>query len=131
MPIMTHSESVAKDLSHLHGFNDWQKKKMKKPQLSVQGLDGHIQSLRALIESVCDVMFKYKEYLMQQRSRVQETQHRFHSSRSLEQLRTLPATDDPVKECYIPLFERLTAAQCYKEVSLHDCAPEDQYARRH
>ena len=94
---------IHKDVSHLHGFNDWQKKKSKKPQLSAQGLDGHIQSLsrlvsqpwlakakyshlRALTESMWDVMFKYnmyKEYLMQQRSIVQETQHRFHSFRSL------------------------------------------------
>lgn len=44
---------------------------------------------------------------------------------------TLSATDDPVKKCYTPLFKRITAAQCYKEVSLHDFTPEDRYARRH
>lgn len=72
---------VHKDLAHLHSCNDWQKKKIKQPQLSVQGLDGHVQSLsrlisqlwlakaeyshlRTLIESICDVIFKYKEYLM-------------------------------------------------------------------
>ena len=70
---------IHKDLSHLHGFNDLKKKKIKKPQLSVHG---HIQSvsrlisqpwlakakyshLRAIIESICDVTFNYKEYLMQ------------------------------------------------------------------
>lgn len=40
---------VPKEFAHLSGFNDWQRKKIKKPQLSVQGLDGHIQSLSRLI----------------------------------------------------------------------------------
>ena len=35
---------IYKDLSHVHSFNDWQKK-IKKPKLSTQGLDGHVQSL--------------------------------------------------------------------------------------
>jgi len=33
----------------LCGFNDWQKKKVKKPQLSAQGLDGHVQSLSRML----------------------------------------------------------------------------------
>ena len=71
---------------------------------------------------------------MEQRSQIQETQHCFHSSHSMEEnveLQILSAIDDPVKECCIPLFECLKAAQCYKEVCLHDFAPEDWYVKRH
>ena len=79
---------VPKELAHLSGFNevsefnDWQKK-IRKPQLSGQGLDGHVQNLsrlvsqswlskteysqlRAMIESLNDV-YNYKEYFLQQR----------------------------------------------------------------
>ena len=40
---------VPKELEHLNGSNDWRSKKIKKPQLSVEGLDSHIQSLSHLI----------------------------------------------------------------------------------
>ena len=142
---------VPKELSHLSGFNDWQRKKIKKPQLSVQGLDGHIQSLsrlisqpwlakavysqlRAITESLNDAMYKYKEYLLQQRKRVLESQQRSEPARSLEgnlEMRTLPATEGPVKECYTALYEHLQTLEYYQEVSLDDFSPEDRYSWRH
>ena len=136
-----HGLRIHKDLSHLHSFNDWQKK-IKKPKLSTQGLDGHVQSLsrllsqpwlaktkyshlRILVESLCDVMFKYKQYLMQQRSRIEDTRHLFQPTHSLAEtveLRTLKATDGPMNERYIPLFRRLQAAHLYEEVFTRFCA---------
>ena len=40
---------IHKELSHLSGYNDWQRKKIKKPQLSASGLDGYIESLSRLV----------------------------------------------------------------------------------
>ena len=74
-------------------------------------------------------MYKYKEYLLQQRKRIQDSQHRIEPLRCFKEnveLRTLAATGDPVKECYTPPFERLQASQCYKEFNLCDFSPADK-----
>ena len=52
--------------------------------------------------------------------------------RSLEgnlKMRTLPATDGPVKECYVPLYERLQTLEYYSKVD--DFSPDYRYSRRH
>jgi len=135
----------------LCGFNDWQKKKVKKPQLSAQGLDGHVQSLsrmlslpwlgraeyrklRSLVESLNEVMHRYKEYLVLQNQKQKESSKQLEPVRSIGdslEVRTLPASDAPVKQCYLPLSDRLSSKGFYEEVSLDDFAPDDRYTRRH
>ena len=77
-------QRLPKELAHLSGFNEWKRKKIKKPQLSVEGLEDHIHNpsqftsqswlaspnyslLRSMTESLNDLMYRYKEYLLQQR----------------------------------------------------------------
>ncbi len=90
--------------------------------------------LRAIIESLSDVMYKYKEYILQQRKHVQENQQRSEPVRSLEEnveMRTLPATEEPVMLCFQPLCERQQSVGNCEVVFLDDFSPEDRYSRRH
>lgn len=72
--------AIPSHFSEFQGFNDWQRKKQKKPQLDQETLKRHTgllsdylmqpwfcnqrwQSFRTAIEQLADAMYKYKRYL--------------------------------------------------------------------
>ena len=119
---------LPKEVGALQGYNDWRKKKVKKPRIRSSGLDGHIQSpsqtlslpwlpkseyakRRSLIEGITDAMRKYKGYLDPKNEGMKEA-HRLAAPRQLVsdvlEVCTLEASDSTVKKCYVPVNETLT-----------------------
>lgn len=154
----THHETLAdrglhlpKELAHLHGFNQWQKKKIKKPQMTVEGLEDHIRNLchftsqpwlsksqysvlKVITEALSNIMYNYKEYLLKQRDRIQERHQRVEPSRSAienVEMRTYEAQIGPVSKSYCHLFKYMETLEFYEEVCLDKFSPEERYTRRH
>ena len=145
------SISLPDAVAPLHGFNDWQKKKQKKPQIRASDLNGHIQSLsrtlsqpwmarseyaelRSLVEGLNDAMYRYHQYLVKKCEEVKLAQEKSETVRSIEdnlEMRVCPASNDPVSSSYEPLVAHFAEKSNYEEVYIGDFAPEDRYSRRH
>jgi len=150
----THHETLAdrglhlpKELAHLHGFNQWQKKKIKKPQMTVEGLEDHIRNLchftsqpwlsksqysvlKVITEALSNIMYNYKEYLLKQRDCIQERHQRVEPSRSAienVEMRTYEAQIGPVSKSYCHLFKYMETLEFYEEVCLDKFSPEERY----
>ena len=56
-----HSLHLPAEFAPLCGFNEWKKKKVKKPQMSAQSLDGHVQSLSHMLGLPCLGRAEYRK----------------------------------------------------------------------
>lgn len=136
--------------SEFKGFNDWVKKKHKKPQLSQAVLERHISILsdylmqpwfstskwlnfRSSMEQLVETLHKYKSYLTVHNEKVQELHGRpiVNPAEESFSVRLIPASPKPTQKVYLKLEEVIMATEYYVPVFLNDFAPEDRYARRH
>jgi len=136
--------------SEFKGFNDWVKKKHKKPQISQTVLEKHISTLsdylmhpwfsaskwlnfRSSVEKLVEALHKYKSYLTVHNEQVQELHRRTSVSPAEESfsVRLIPASSKPTQKVYLKLEEAVMATEYYVPVFLNEFAPEDRYTRRH
>ena len=137
--------------SIFQGYNDWQKKKQKKPQLTQSTLDHHIgqlseflmqpwfckprfQALRSHVDDLVNSMSKYKAYLEQHNTkmaRVHSSPEPVRSADTSFVLQTISKADHPTDSCYVDVEKALDSLDFYDPVFLNDYAPLDRYQRRH
>ena len=133
-----------------HGYNDYRRKKEKKPRLSQEGLKRHVQSLsdflsqpwfcrpkyadlRDRIDQLVEGIKKYERYLHGSTERANVIHHSNQLVRSPVDhvtLQTISATSEPVLNDYAELTQTLQEYPNYQPVFLNDFAPTDHYERR-
>ena len=131
-------------------YNDYKKKKEKKPHLTQEGLNHHVQLLSEFLmqpwfchsryselynatEKLVEGIRKYQMYLQDNSVRNTRQQHSPELIRSPVDnviMKTIPANNDPVSSDYIHLFKALDESPYYQHVFLNDFAPEDRFERR-
>ena len=135
--------------SEFKGYNDWVRKKHKKPQLSQAVLNKHIeglsdylmhpwlstskwQSFRSSIEQLVESLNKYKMYLADHNEHMKEVHQRTTLEPSEESFNValISASSHTEKE-YTKVEDALTTLEYYDPVFLNDFAPENRYTRRH
>ena len=143
--------SLPSMFSDFQGFNDWQRKKQKKPQLSQDILEKHIallsdyllqpwfcnprwQILRSAIDQLVGAMHKYKEYLDTHNEHMKQVhiqQSPIISPDESFSVTPIAASLEPTKSCYSNVHEALVNLEPYQPIFLNDYAPQDRYQRRH
>ena len=133
------------------GFNDWQSKKQKKPQLSQVTLEKYIdllsdylmqpwfgnsrwQEFRSAIEELVESMFKYKRYLESHNDHMKELHSRMSPARPCEEsfsIVPVAASTKPTKESYSEIECVLSNSEDYEPIFVNEFAPDDRYHRRH
>ena len=132
------------------GYNDWKKKKIKKPRLSCEDLHHHEEKLSSLLsqpwfarklfesvrsdtESLLRAIHQYKEYLQQQTTAMQQIHHQTEPPRSPESnvsTNLLPIVNSCNSD-YTKINDVLSSKPDYSPVCVNDFAPSDRYTRRH
>ena len=138
--------SLPVPFDELHGYNDYRRKKEKKPRLSQEGLNEHVQALSGFLSQswFCRPMYaelrdliegvkKYERYLHQNADRANKAHHStelVHSPVENVILKTIPASSDPVSSDYAELMGTLQERPNYQPVFLNDLAPKGRYERQ-
>lgn len=132
------------------GYNDYKRKKEKKPRLSQMGLNHHVQllskilmqpwfcrskysQLYSLTEKLVEGMRKYELYLQENSAHNSRQQHSLGLTRSPVDnviMCTIPKSSEPVPNEYVNLLKTMDKSSDYEPVFLNSFAPEDRYARR-
>ena len=132
------------------GYNDYKRKKEKRPRLSQEGLNRHVQALsdflsqpwftrsryvelRGKTEQCVESMRKYEQYLRQNAERANQVHHSAQLVRSPAEnviLKTIHASSQSINTEYTDIFKRLEEIPEYQPVFLNDFAPKDRYKRR-
>ena len=146
---LSRSIHLPEKLSNFQGFNDWKRKKIKQPVLTVPELKFHIQALsrilsqpwiakseyselKSLIDKLVDGIYKYMNYLMKKNDEMQEAHMRSTMHVVLDNLEfhTISRSKS-VDEAYRCIVEALAGKDEYDPVCLNELAPTDRYRRRH
>ena len=133
------------------GYNDWKKKKIKRPRLSCEELQQHEGKLSCLLgqpwfarklfysgrsdtEGLLHAIHQYREYfLKQQTATMQHTPHQIEpqrSPKSIVSMSLLPVVSACSND-YTKISDVLTSKPDYFPVCVNDFAPSDRYTRRH
>ena len=132
------------------GYNDWKKKKMKKPRLSLELLQHHESKLSSLlsqpwlarsvfaavrkdVEDLLEAIHHYVMYLQQHTASMQQLHHQCEPPRTLDSnvcMYSLPASKC-CSSTYTEITDALTAKPEYSPLCLNDFAPVNRYIRRH
>ncbi len=131
------------------GYNDWKKKKMKKPQLSRELLQHHESKLSSLcqpwlarsvfaairkdFEELLEAIHHYMEYLQQRNTSMQQVHHQSEPPRTLDGNACMYS--QPASKCtsasYAGIIDALTAKPEYSPLCLNDFTPSNRYTRQH
>ncbi len=131
-------------------YNDYKRKKEKKPQLSQVGLNHYVQHLsdyllqpwfcRSMYSELRDVtdklvngMRRYEIYLRESSERVSTAHVSTELARSPVEnvmMKTIPGNSEPVKTEYSDLSRAFTELPEYQPIFLNEHAPEDRFDRR-
>lgn len=128
-------------------YNNWKRKKEKKPQISFVELDKHVQSLSDVLSqpwchkplfkhlnlelmSLVEVMRKYSNYLRKHNQSMKVVHSSPSPMRELEdnilvEIRPSLSSCDPQ---YMDLQQKLISLPLYTPVFLNDFSPSDRYA---
>ena len=131
-------------------MTQYRAKKIKKPRLTQEGLNEHIQTLSALlcqpwfirpqfstlhqdVEKLVDSMYSYVKYLDRHNQNVQ-AQHAspvpIRQPDEFSQVRTIVTMNGPVHEQYSDLCTALSNLPLYSPLCVNDFAPVDRYLRK-
>lgn len=133
------------------GYNDWKRKKMKKPRVLCETLKHHesrlsellsqpwlscplFSSVRNDIEELVKAIHCYIEYLEKHNASMQQVHQQSEPQRILEDnlaVYTLPCSIEGVSGDYQEVDDVLSSRPEYSPVCLNDFAPSDRYKRRH
>ena len=136
--------------SEFKGYNDWVRKKQKKPQLSQPVLEKHIdllsdylmhpwlsthkwRSFRSSVEQLVESLHKYKTYLADHNDHMKEVHKRptVEPSDETFSVTSISASSKSTEKEYRKVEEAIMALEYYDPVFLNDFAPENRYVRRH
>ena len=145
------SITIPSDFHEFSGYNDWQRKKQKKPQLTQAMLKNHMDrlsdflmqpwfclsrfdALRSLVEKLLETMHQYILYLEAHNRRMIRSHQSPEPIRSVDQsisVFTVAEVDGPTKSEYTELEEVMLSKEFYDPVFLNDLSPKERYQRRH
>ena len=141
---------IPKMFSSFQNFNDYKAKKTKKPRLTKEGLNEHIQSLSAFLcqpwfarplfsvlrngtEELVESMYSYIKYLDRHNEKVQ-SQHGspepIRQPDEFSEVRTILPVSGPVLQEYFELDKALSDHPLYHPLCLNDFFPLDHYSRK-
>ena len=145
------SIAIPSHFDEFSGYNDWQRKKQKRPQLTQATLQRHVSKmsdflmqpwfclsrfevLRSLVEKLVEVMHRYARYLEEHDARMIRSHRNPEPIRSVDKsvsVCTVAQADGPTKSVYTELEEIMSSMEFYDPVFLMDFAPGERYQRRH
>ena len=143
------SISLPPIVDRFEGYNDWKAKKIKKPQLSMEGLNLHLEQLTSLlnqpwlfspsfkqlretIDALAEAFNTYRSYLKQQSNAYSVNQASLTPARTIsESIELVPV--EVVSQCssqYADIQTALSTKPMYTPVFANDFAPEDRHQRK-
>ena len=140
------SISLPPIVDRFEGCNDWKAKKIKKPQLSMEGLNLHLEQLTSLlnqpwlfsssfkqlretIDALAEAFNIYHSYLKQQSNAYSVNQASLTPARTISESITLILVE-VVSQCssqYADIQTALSTKPMYTPVFANDSAPEDHH----